>query len=70
MNPKTAFLHRQRNDFPMTTKIRNPNLHVLRTSAARLFIPFLHTLPLLLAGFGLAGAVNAAEPFEAFLEKH
>ena len=70
MNPKTVFLHHQRNDFPMTTNIPNPNRHVRPTSAAQLFIAFLHTLPLLVASLGLAGAVRAAEPFEAFLVTH
>jgi len=31
---------------------------------------FLNTLPLLVACFSLAGAVRAAEPLDAFLEKH
>ena len=54
----------------MTTKIQNPNRHVLPTSATQLFIAFRHTLLLLVASLGFVGAVRAAEPFDAFLENH
>ncbi len=54
----------------MTPGIQTRNLHVLPTSVAQLFMAFLNTLPLLVACFSLAGAVRAAEPLDAFLEKH
>ncbi len=54
----------------MTPRIQTRNPHVLPTSVSQFYIAFLHTLPLLVACFGLAGAVRAAESFDAFLDKH
>jgi len=67
---KHHFLTSQGNDVLMTSKIQNPNRHILPSSAAQFFIAFRHMLMLIVASLGLAGAVRGAEPFDAFLETH
>lgn len=54
----------------MRAKIKKTNRSVLSTSAAHFYIALRHTLLLLVAGVGLAGAVRSAEPFDVFLETH